>query len=176
MTKLRKSALLGGLTAMLLSTPLPALAAPSFGGHGATIKGAPVLSGTAEGRRRHWGHRDRIDGGDILAGIGILAGIAIIAGAASESNKRDREVEPRYRDYDNGPAPAPAYGGNDVGTAVSSCTDAAERSSNGRVDEIRSVTREGNSWRVDGEIGNDAFTCSATNGRVDYIRINGRDI
>lgn len=178
MNNFRKPALIAGLGAMLLTAPLPAFAAPTFGGPAKASSAAPVLAGTADGyRRRHWGHRDRIDGGDILAGIGILAGIAIIADAASKSDKRDRDV-PRNRDYDydDSRAPAPAYGGNDVGTAVSSCTDAAERSANGRVDEIRSVTRDGNGWRVDGEIGNDGFTCGTSNGRVDYIRINGRDI
>lgn len=45
----------------------------------------------------HWGrHHDRVDAGDIFAGVLILGGIAAIASAASNSNKAKRE---RSRDY-----------------------------------------------------------------------------
>jgi hypothetical protein len=113
-----------------------------------------------------------------LTGIGILAGIAIIADAASKADKRDRD-EPRYEDRDDDRRDdRPAYQDNDLGTAVSACTDAAERSAgNGaRVSEIRSVTRDGNGWRVEGDLDKDGFTCAATGGQVDYIRINDREI
>ena len=45
-----------------------------------------------------WGHRhhDRVDAGDVIAGVLILGGIAAIASAASNSNKAKRE---RSRDY-----------------------------------------------------------------------------
>ena len=117
--------------------------------------------------------------GDVLTGIGILAGIAILAGAASDADKQSRS-EPRYDDRSDYPQQdRPVYqDGNEVGSAVSVCTDAAERSAgnNTRVSEIRSVTRDGNGWRVEGDLNNDSFTCAATDGRVDYIRINNRDI
>jgi hypothetical protein len=86
------------------------------------------------------------------------------------------------RDYSGSRTPdtSPAYGSNDLGEAVSACSSAAERSAgNGaRVSEIRSVTREGNGWRVEGQLDgrtNDSFTCSASNGQVDDVRINGRN-
>ena len=45
----------------------------------------------------HWGrHHDRVDAGDIFAGVLILGGIAAIASAASNSSKAKRE---RSRDY-----------------------------------------------------------------------------
>jgi hypothetical protein len=172
-----KAALSAALAAMVITTPLPAFAAVGTGDV-AMKNSSAMVEQSSEYHRRRWRHRDRVDGGDILTGIGILAGIAILADAASSSSKRDRNnrrYDDRPRDYDRQSAPD-FRGGNDVGTAVSACTDAAERSANGRVDEIRSVTRNGNSWQVDGTIGDDSFVCSASDGRVDSIRINDRAI
>jgi hypothetical protein len=63
-----------------------------------TMAATPALA-----RDRHWGggwgrHNDRIDAGDIFAGVLIIGGIAAIASAASSSNKAKRERE-RARDY-----------------------------------------------------------------------------
>ena len=125
-----------------------------------------------------------------MTGIGILAGIAILADATSSSNKRDRRREREQQRY---PQPYPqdqrqsypgseqpnnsAGNGSDLGTAVNVCTQAAESraSNNVRVSEIRSVTRDGNGWRVEGELsgGNSrGFSCGATNGQVDFIQLN----
>lgn len=175
MNRLGKAALAAGLAAMVATTPLPAFAAD---GSRQAVTGSPkasVFDQSYDWRRRRHRHDD-IDGGDILAGIGILAGIAIIADAASKSdrNRRDnRRYDDRPYDYDRTPVPV-RNGGDDVGTAVGACTDAAERAANGRVEEIGSATREGAGWRVIGEIGNDGFTCTVTDGRVDDIRIGGR--
>lgn len=168
-----KSFLASGAAAMLLATPIPTFAANM----GATASAAAGQS-TDYHRRRH---RDRVDAGDVLTGIGILAGIAIIAGAASKSDKNDRN-EPRDdnrdydRDHDQGDQ-APVYHDNDLGAAVSLCSNAAERSAgNGaRVREISSVTSESNGWRVQGALDGDyarSFDCSAINGQVDYVRLD----
>lgn len=173
----RKFMLAAGAAAMLATTPMPAMAA-AMHKKSETASTADVMAQTADGHRRRYRHRDRVDAGDVLTGIGILAGIAIIAGAASDANKKSRN-EPRYEDRNDQPRDdQPVYQDNDLGSAVSVCTDAAERSAgnNARVSEIRSVTRDGNGWRVEGDLNNDGFTCSATDGRVDYIRINNRDI
>lgn len=172
-----KAVLASGAVALLATTPLPILAA-DLAKPTTARSSADVLGQSSDGHRRRWRHRDRVDGGDILAGIGILAGIAIIADAASKADHRDRN-EPRYEErYENRSEDRPVYQDDDLGTAVSACTDAAERSvGNGeRVREIRSVTRDGGGWRVEGELSQDSFTCAATNGRVDYVRINGREI
>jgi hypothetical protein len=168
-----KAVLASGAAAMLAVTPLPSMAANMARPSKADSAG-DILTQSADGHRRRWRHRDRVDAGDVLTGIGILAGIAIIAGAASDANKRDRG-EPRYEERRDD---RPVYEDNDLGTAVNACTDAAERSAgNGaRVSEIRSVTRDGNGWRVEGDLNNDGFVCAATSGRVDYIRINDREI
>lgn len=181
MNRFGKAALAAGLTAMVATTPLPAFAAYGSRQAVAAQPMAPAAGDTADYRRRRWRHHDRIDGGDILAGIGILAGIAIIADAASKADRNDQRYEnrpydvERPRDYDR--APPPSYnGGDDVGSAVNACTDAAERAVDGRVSEIASATREGAGWRVAGEIGNTGFACTIIDGRVDDIQIEGRAI
>lgn len=171
----RKILLAAGATAMLVTTPMPVFAA-QMGSTSAKATSAEILQQNADGHRRRWRHRDRVDGGDILTGIGILAGIAIIAGAASDADKRDRDDRRYEPPRDDRRDDAPVYRDDDLGSAVSTCTNAAERSvGNGaRVSEIRSVTSEGNGWRVEGNLNDDSFTCATTNGQVDYIRINDR--
>jgi hypothetical protein len=171
MTFLNKALLASGAAAILAATPMPSFAAAMTKKSESASAGVNINQ-TADGHRRRWRHRDRVDGGDILTGIGILAGIAIIADAASKADKRDRN-EPRYEERRDDP---PVYQDEDLGSAVTVCSNAAERSAgNGaRVQEIRSVTREGQGWRVEGNLDNDGFTCATVNGQVDYIRIEGR--
>jgi hypothetical protein len=173
-----KLMLASGAAAMLAATPMPSIAA-TMSKKSEAYSTADVMQQSADSHRRRYRHRDRVDGGDILTGIGILAGIAIIASAASDADKQSRN-DRRYEDRTDYPRndDRPVSQDNDLGSAVSVCTDAAERSTgnNARVSEIRSVTRDGNSWRVEGDLNNDSFSCAATDGRVDYIRINNRDI
>ncbi|HEX5691315.1 MAG TPA: hypothetical protein VFX76_14975 [Roseiflexaceae bacterium] len=112
MTRFKSAATGIGLLAALsmAATPLAAadFAAPAPASSTAIPKFAvfDVNSLKAE-RHRYWRHRDRIDAGDVLAGVLIIGGIAAIANAAakSERNERyrerdyryDREVRPDYR-------------------------------------------------------------------------------
>lgn len=61
--------------------------------------------GSRLGRRLGWRlgrhHHDRVDAGDVLAGILIIGGIAAIASAAS--NNKQKRAEPEYR-YPDAPA------------------------------------------------------------------------
>jgi hypothetical protein len=179
MTKLGKAVLATGLAAMVATTPLPAMAA--YGSRQAVSAGhaGSVFDDVSEYHRRHRHHHRRldVDAGDVILGVGLIAAIAAIAGAADKDRRRDnrRYDEERPRDYDSGPPPS-YRGSDDVGTAVTACTEAAERAGNGRVDEIAAVTRSGNGWRVEGGIGNSTFTCSVSDGRVDDIRIGDREI
>lgn len=177
MTFSHKTLLAAGAIATLITAPMPAFAA-QIGQPASASSPADVLHQTADNHRRRWGRHDRVDAGDVLTGIGILAGIAIIAGAASDSKKRERDDRRYEPPRDDSRDDAPVYRDDDLGSAVSTCTNAAERSvGNGaRVSEIRSVTSEGNGWRVEGNLNSDSFTCATTNGRVDYIRINNRDL
>jgi hypothetical protein len=177
MSILSKPMLAIGAAAMLATSSTPILAAYSVKELGASNGDVSVIQ-SYDGHRRRWRHRDRVDAGDILTGIGILAGIAILADAASDAGKNDRDDrEPRYEDRDVD-APQPDINSDDLGMAVSACTDAAERAASGgqRVKEIRSVTRDGTGWRVEGELASEGFTCAATNGQVDYIRLEEREI
>ena len=173
-----KLMLASGAAAMLAVTPLPLMAA-NMSAKSDAFSSPDAMQQTADGHRHRYRHRDRVDTGDVLTGIGILAGIAILAGAASDADKQSRN-EPRDEDrYDYPQQDRSVYhDDNQLGSAVSACTDAAERSAgnNDRVSEIRSVTRDGNGWRVEGDLDSDSFTCASTDGRVDYIRINNRDI
>ncbi len=180
MTKIGKAALAAGLTAMVATTPLPAIAA-----HGTQqLASAPQQTSAyhdASGYYRPYWRKRRldVDAGDIILGIGLIAAIAAIADAADKDGNRDRRRTDRRYDeerpynYDR----SPRYnGGDDIGTAITACSEAAERIANRRVDEIGSVTRDGTRWRVEGEIGNNVFTCSVSDGRVDDIRIGNREI
>lgn len=173
---LGKNVLAVGAAAVLMTSTAPAMAAVSLD------RGQTVLTSASEyngWNRRRYRHRDRVDGGDILTGIAILAGIAIVAGAASKDNKRNRNSDRYPNDYpQDNRRDANVFRGNDVGTAVQTCTSAAERGS-ARVEEIRSVTRDGDGWRVEGDLsgGEDRnFTCGTTNGDVDFIQFGERSI
>lgn len=177
-----KAFLASGAASMLAITPMPAMAA-NMSGKASASTSDDILQSSADRYRRRHRHHGGVDAGDILTGIGILAGIAIIADAASKEDRKERN-EPRYEEprYEEPSDDRPVYqdngSGNGLGTAVSACTDAAERSvGNGaRVNEVRSVTREGNGWRVEGDLDSDSFTCATVDGQVDYIRIEDRRI
>lgn len=147
------------------------------------------------GYRGHRRHRDRIDGGDILAGILVIGGIAAIANAASKNsrdrryNERDyRSENPRYdnRRYDDRRADPRNDSRNNRGTsamesAINVCSDAAERQAgrDARVSAIESVVRDGEGWRVEGELSNSdqsTFLCGATGGRVDFVQLTDGDL
>ncbi len=171
--------------AMVIMPVSPAFSAPM----NAPVKAESGLGDNAQDYRRHrrrYDH-DRIDGGDIAVGIGILAGIAIIADIASKSKKKDGYTKgDRYPDSypqdsrDSVPSSTQDdrnySSGNDLGSAVSLCSEAAERSAGGsaRVEEIRSVTREGSGWQVIGNLSGGArgFTCATSAGQVEYVRLN----
>lgn len=139
-------------------------------------------------RRRH--RRGRVSAGDIFTGIAILGGIAIIADAASKSNKRTRnDYPPQNVPQQNFPQQnfpqqnfpqqndQNGFGGNDIGSAVNICSNAAVQSAGNQyqVNQIRSVTRDGQGWRVEGNlIGPDSagFSCGVSNGNVQFIQLN----
>lgn len=207
MTIIRNIALGCAATALLTTSATPVLAA-NLGSISSvqTVAGDDLSQSSSDYHRRRHHHHDRIDGGDIVAGIGILAGIAIIADIASKSKKNKRRTQgDQYPDsYPQDRYPTDRYpqdnrndtrdavpggrdnSGNDVGTAVDACTRAAEQKAGGnaRVGEIDSVTREGSGWQVLGTLsdgdrsnGDRKFNCATSNGVVDTIRLDdGRDI
>ena len=198
MTSFRSFALGSAALAMLGTSAAPAIAA-DLGVHPAAnvaVQKSDVgMQSAGEYRRHRRYNHDRVDAGDIIAGIGILAGIAIIASAASKSKQDKRRTSgERYPDnypqndredtrpYNSGGSADSNYSaGNDLGSAVDACSRAAEQSAGGnaRVKEIRSVTRDGDGWQVLGNLDGSArgFNCIAANGIVSSLRLDdGRDI
>ncbi|MFU7529602.1 hypothetical protein [Qipengyuania sp. ASV99] len=143
---------------------------------------------TAEWRGRRWygrrgWRRDRIDGGDVLAGVLVLGGIAAIASAASNNRRRERDVvvverqrnTVRYDDrrYDDRRANPRASNGSGIDSAVSQCLTEIERDV--RVDSVDGARRLAQGWVVSGTLFNGAgFTCQIGNdGRISDIDYGG---
>jgi len=129
-------------------------------------------------RRYHRYHRrNRIDAGDVIAGVLVLGGIAAIASAASSNNRndRDRNYDRRYedrRDYDRR-GDSRSTGSRGLDNAVSQCVARIERDV--RVDTVNSVDRNGKGWIVTGSLYNgEGFSCRIGNdGRIDRVDYAG---
>jgi hypothetical protein len=160
----------------------------------AAIAIAAALSLTATPAfARGWGHRhhDRIDTGDVLAGVLVIGGIAAIASAASSRNKQAREAEDyRYPDRDDraedgyhvppadyGERDDRSYGdraGEHLDGAVDNCVGEVERG-NRRVDTVDSVNRSADGWTVEGRADGRDFTCSVDrDGRIRGVTVDDR--
>ena len=186
-------------TALLFSGIAPAMAAPIHTGNTvATPMDISAFGWSAEhetaaswhGYRGHRHHRNRVDGGDILAGILVIGGIAAIASAASKNNRDRRSDDRDYRSerqrHNDWRAENRSRSNSDRGTggmesAINVCSSAAERQAgrDARVVAIESVARDGDGWRVEGELSNsnrDRFLCGATDGRVDFVQIGNGDL
>lgn len=155
-------------------TGMPSYAATSFAPVPVELDSSegPLAEEATEYRRR-FRRRGRVRAGDVIAGIGILAGIAVIASAASKSSRRDhRDRYPERRSQDR--RSSGGFASDDLGAAVSACSNAAEQSAGegARVEEIRSAARDGNGWRVSGELNDTrSFDCGVSNGGVDFIQL-----
>lgn len=131
---------------------------------------------TAE-RHRRWRGRDRVDAGDVIAGVAIIAGIAAIASAVDNSNKRERDRYEDRRDtdyrYDRRYDEPRQYQSGNLDQAVSACTRAVERDV--RVDSVDQVSRVGEGWEVRGRLYNGSgFSCAVSGeGRIDRIDYGG---
>ncbi|MGX7895713.1 hypothetical protein [Tsuneonella sp. HG222] len=127
--------------------------------------------------------RNRVDAGDVLAGVLILGTIAAVASAA----KKNSEREYRYPDgrYPDGRAPYPqdrqrydsrAWDDNSSGLdrAVDMCVEEVERG-RGRVDTVEGANRTGEGWDVRGRLeGGAPFSCRIGNdGRISDIDADG---
>ena len=165
---------------------------------GAAVLASSVLIAVspAEARdRRHWHHRDRVDAGDIIAGIFLIGAIAAIADSAGKSRDRDRDrdrrnddyrYEPQQRERDYRSAPERddnrqwVPGNNSAETrAVDACSWAAEGELGdaARVGTIDNVSQAGDEWRVTGNVAApdtmpQDFACTYRGGRVTSVTLN----
>jgi hypothetical protein len=137
-----------------------------------------VLSTNSVNADNHrWHRRDRIDGGDVVAGVLVIGAIAAIASAASKPRQERPYPYPapdRPYDYRSGPTDSRYTDSRGLDRAVDMCAREIERTA--RVDTVDAVERNGDGWRVSGRLGNgDAFTCSIGNdGRIDAIDTGNR--
>lgn len=127
--------------------------------------------GTHVERHRRWRDRDRIDGGDILAGVLILGGIAAIASAASDDDDRRERVPDDYRYQEN--SYRSGASGQGIDRAVDMCLAEIERDT--RVEEVGNVARTADGWIVSGRLYNgDGFDCRIdSNGRIADVSYTG---
>lgn len=141
------------------------------------------------GGNRHRGrHHDRIDAGDVIAGIAIFGVIAAIASAASKPKAQKRypdNADSRYPNNDQR-AQNPQRGSiNTENAAVDACATAAEDrgGQSASVREITTVNANSDGWDVEGVIeqrdgwrdrsaDRKRFTCSVRYGSVDGVYID----
>lgn len=184
---------IGAIAAALATASLtitPAYAAPlaphtgSVSPYAGDFSAAQYEADNTQYHRRYRGYRrNRIDGGDVLAGVLILGGIAAIASAASNSNER-REREERRREYeqrryddrrydDNRRSNPRSSDGSGIDNAVSICL--AEIEQDVRVDSVDGATRNASGWMVSGTLFNGSgFTCQIdNNGRISNVDFGG---
>lgn len=156
----------------LVATPVAAADLPASSQSSAYAQSGYDSAQDEAERYRRWRHRDRVDAGDVIAGVAIIAGIAAIAGAIDNSNERERYEETRYDDYryDQPRYDAPRqYQSGNLDQAVNACTRAVERDV--RVDSVDQVSRIGEGWEVRGRLYNGSgFACAVSgDGRIDRI-------
>jgi hypothetical protein len=154
----------------MLATPAAAIDLPRTGQ--ARVLETDVMN--AEHNRR-WRGRDRVDAGDVIAGILILGGIAAIAGAASRNRERDMRYPERYPGREpRGVAYDSRGQSRGIDRAVDMCVAELERGRE-RVASVESAARTGQGWHVAGELaGGQSYSCWIGNdGRVNDIDVGG---
>jgi len=99
--------------------------------------------------RRHHRHRDRIDAGDVLAGVLVLGAIAAVASSAGKSSRSER-YDDRYREPPP-PRPSGSYSSSGIDNAVDICTGQVERGSE-RIAGVDEASRRSDGWHISGQL------------------------
>ncbi|MFZ1743960.1 MAG: hypothetical protein WAT93_13975 [Pontixanthobacter sp.] len=171
MTSFTKISAAASLAAALSMAAVPVAAAGlPIGAPTASVAGAAHWDSDSMNAERHRRYRgDRVDAGDVLAGVLIIGGIAAIASAASNSNKRDRRYREEAPQYREAPSNSRSGGGQGIDRAVEMCMSEIER--NVRVESVDNVDRNGAGWNVSGTLYNgDGFSCQIdNNGRIGNV-------
>lgn len=160
----------------MLATPLAAAELPLPARAGAYDPSVETV------QNHRWGrYRDRIDAGDVLAGVLILGGIAAIASAANgNSRARDGRYPERYPerwpDDDDvryrTPGDYERSESRGLDRAVDMCVAEVEQRS-GRVGTVDGANRDRYGWRVSGELENGReYSCRIGNdGRIGDVDV-----
>ena len=129
-----------------------------------------------------WGHRDGIDGGDILGGLLIFGAIAAIASSASRHSNQASPPPPvsqnnGYSQQDAHPSDSrPQWReSQSVDAAVDRCVSSVESPSR-KVGSVDRVERQSDGWAVSGTTdGRKAFACNVGgDGYVRNVTVDGR--
>jgi hypothetical protein len=194
-----KLAALAATAAMLIGSATPAMARPGpWGGYG---------YGHGHGGRGWHGRRGGgVSFGDVLLGAVVVGGVAAVANnIANGARAQDRSDDGDYEDdrgddgYNRGRidedrgGDGEYLGADDRGSAYRSSGDAqedaaADRCANAalnqagagaRVDGIRQVRRDGQGWRVEGDVTEargygQSFVCGVRADRVDFVQLSDR--
>ena len=171
------------VAALLATSVTPAFANRGYGGG----YGYGGYDGYGGGRHRGR-HHNRVDAGDVIAGIAIFGVIAAIASAASKSKSQKRYPDSADNNYPQNDQRAqnPQRGSiNTENAAVDACATAAEDrgGQSASVREITTVSANGDGWDVEGVIeqrdgwrdrsaDKKRFTCSVRYGAVDGVYID----
>jgi hypothetical protein len=159
------------VAAPLAAADLPRIATPASVATSAVFDADSV---NADEYRR-WRHRDRVDAGDVIAGVAVVGVIAALASAVSKQSRVRNERRTQGYPYPERPydyrAPSDSHYDDSRGIdrAVDSCAREVER--NGAIDTIDTVERTGSGWRVAGRMqGGSPFNCSVGNdGRIEGV-------
>ena len=174
-----KTACGAALIAALSLSASPASAAdmaPAFGSSAvaASASWSPDAESTAYYGRyydpyRYRHRRNRVDAGDVIAGVLILGGIAAVANAVKDSNRNERYRNRDYRDNRDRDYPYRNPDVTGIDRAASMCVSAIERDA--RVEAVDSVDRTAAGWTVSGRLfDGQGFTCSiGADGRIDAV-------
>lgn len=170
MVPIRKLMAGAATVAMLVSSTSPALARHGNYGYG--------YGNGYGGYGWHRRHRDRVDAGDVIAGVAI---VGILAAVLSSSAKKKRDRETGQNGY-------PEQRGNisSEDAAVDACVIAAETQFGERasVRDINAVDRTADGWDVEGIVQKRSnwrerrtmeqrrFTCSVRYGAIDNVYID----
>lgn len=174
---------LGLAGAAMAATPLAAAEVPSGPAIPPIAYDSPIVTevANAHGYRRYHRHRDRINAGDVIAGVAVIGVLAAIASSASNNRDRDYREDRRPGPYR---APAPrgrSWQGGGIDSAVDQCVAELERGRD-RVASVDEAARDAGGWRVSGSLDSgEGFACRIDNeGRIraidigeDFARMDG---
>ncbi|MDE1468009.1 hypothetical protein [Aurantiacibacter sp. D1-12] len=154
------------------ATPAAAVELPGIGSGPAIAHNGEAAEQNHHHRwRRHHRHRNRVDAGDVVAGVLVLGTIAAIAGVFDGDNdRRERRRDDRdYRERDNRNYEdrRDRYDSNGVERAADMCVEQIERGQD-RVSDVTQAARRSDGWHVAGTLeGGSGWTCWIDNeGRI----------